>query len=130
MTASPFCSLNTTEIPIPGMPGHAALIRQISSLRAREAWSSRHDPAWRDTGWMAEVDELSRRARGDLADPLSGFWPPAVLSLGVVSWSLGPVDDATIGQLAPHVVTGLAREVMRFAANPETAETAQIAGHR
>jgi hypothetical protein len=130
VTKSPFASLNTKEIPIPGLAGQTAVIRQLGSLRAREAWSSRHDPAWwREHGWKAEVEELERRGRGEPADPLVGFWPPAVLALGVVSWSLGPVDAATIGQLAPDVLGELAREIMRWTATSNARVARFATGH-
>lgn len=138
MDVSPFCSFNTKEIPIPGFPGETAVIRQIGYAKKREAQrAAMKDAAALMSEFQAlasivntpEAAKVAEKAKADAQDdPLAGFDPLTVLRSGVVSWTLkidgrpAQVTDETLGDLDPDIMTGIAREIMRFSKREERAE--------
>lgn len=130
---SPFTSKNITTIPIPGLEGQSATIRQLAGrhLEAAQQVAFREALSAFKALDPEAVKQLTtirpEQARAALvADPLSNYDPATLIASAVQSWTLGDhaptVDEAE--DLEPDVRDGLAREVLRWA-KPSLFRTAE-----
>ncbi len=119
---SPFSSRNITTIPIPGLDGQTAEIRQLAGkqlqaakdaqLRDSVAKLGSFDAALVQTMKALSPTEIKAEAT---SDPLSGFDQATLIAKGVLSWSLEvPPSLESADDLDDEIREGLAREVLRW----------------